>query len=217
MATDMLRAADFGPLIHSTDVDHAVISYLQTWLPTWLVGTEHRVGKPRSYLPRPTHYTATFDEDDDDHYSDQRLPTVFVTANEAIDWVREGLKYSAFYQTNVSVVTRGRSKVEARLQASLYVATITDILLSRQSLGGFANGIDVVSERIRAVDDPSNRNRHLAAGMGEYVIMVPNVRWATSGPLTPFPPDPSHEPMPIVTEVEIDVIGRELSANLEEE
>jgi len=73
-----------------------------------------------------------------------------------------------------------------------------------------------VSERIRPIDDPSNRKRHLAAGMGEYIIFVPNVRFATSGPLSPIPPDPSPEPMPTVTEVEIDVIGRPLSTNLEE-
>jgi len=206
------------PFIHQVTVDRAVVSFLQRWLNTYLSEAERREGKPVRWMARPTVYTTTYEEDDQDFYSDARMPTVIVTSAEALDWQRDGDNFwSATYRTAISVVSRGRSMVEARLQSSLYIAAVTMMLLDRPSLEGFAGGIEVVSERPRAIDDPTHRSRALSAGMGVYDIWVPWIRRGTDSPfLNPdpdLPPDPPVDPdqpwpdVPTSDEVIVDFAG----------
>jgi hypothetical protein len=203
---------DYGALTHATDVDRAVIRHLQKWYPTYLAAAEKRAGKSTSWLARPAMYATTYEEDDEDFLSDRRMPTVFVTTGGFQAWQRTGdNNYSALCPLRISVVSRGRNPSEARFQASLYIATVTELLLAKQSLGGFANGIDVVTERPRPIQDPSNRSRHLAAGMAEYSVFVADIRNSVSGPLDPDdpPPDPTapYEDLPDVSSVTVDVEG----------
>jgi hypothetical protein len=203
--------ADFGALTHSVQVDRAMIRHMQKWLPTYLAAAEAREGRPKSWLARPAMYSTVYDEDDEDFLSDKRMPTVFVTSLGFTDWERtgDGL-YSAACAVRVSYVSRGRNPVEARLQASLNIAAVTELLLSKPDLGGFANGVHPVSERPRPILDPSNRSRHLAAGMGEYAVMVPDIRSIMGGPIEPDPPpDPLTDPvgLPDVSQVDVDVQG----------
>jgi hypothetical protein len=204
--------ADYGPITHAVDLDRALIRHMQKWLPTYISATEQRIGKSTSWLARPAMYATTYEEDDEDFLSDKRMPTVFVTTGGFNGfWRTGGNSYSALAPIRISVVSRGRNPSEARLQASLYIATVTDLLLSKPSLGGLVNGIDVVTERPRPIQDPSNRSRHLAAGMAEYIALVPNLRQITSGPLDPDEPpeDPTtpFAPLPNVSDVQIDVEG----------
>jgi len=216
----MVAPVDDKPFIHQVTVDRAIISFLQRWLPTYLTEAEHREGKPTRFLPRPVIWTTTYPEDDQDFYSDARMPTVIVTAGEATDWERDGeANFSVTYRTVISVVSRGRSMVESRLQSSLYTAAITMLLLDKPSLDGFAGGITVVSERARAIDDPTNRSRSLSAGMGTYDIWVPYVRrgwhspFSSPDPDPDLPPDPPPDPdqpwpdAPTSDEVIVDVVG----------
>lgn len=201
-----MALVDFGPLVHSVSVDRAIIAFLQRWLPTYLRATEIRESRTRSYLARPVAYATTYDEDDEDFFSDRRLPCVFVTAGEATLWRRDGDgSYSATYRTRITTVSRARNKAEARYQASLYCATVTELLIGRAGMEGIANGVEVVSERPRPIVDPSNRSRNLAGGFGEYAILVPNVRAVRSGPLDPEPPPPDEELEPIgsVSDVQV--------------
>lgn len=206
------------PLIHQVTVDRAIIAFLQRWLPTYLSEVERREGKPVRWLARPRVFTTTYEEDDADFFSDHRLPTVIVTAGEASDWQRDGdSHWSAMYRVAISVVSRGRSMVEARLQSSLYAATITSLLLDRPSLEGLAGGVEIVSERPRPVEDPSNRSRSLSAGMGTYDIWVPFVRQGLHSPFTrpdpetppgpPPDPDQPWPPVPDASDVDVDFLG----------
>jgi hypothetical protein len=206
------------PLIHQVTVDRAIISFLQRWLPTYLTEMERREHKPTRWLPRPQVFTTTYEEDDADFFSNARLPTVIVTAGEASDWTRDGdSHWSAMYRTAISVVSRGRSMPEARLQSSLYTATVTALLLDKPSLEGFAGGVEVISERPRPVEDLSNRSRSLSAGLGTYDIWVPFIRQGLHSPFTTpdieEPPDPPINPddpwpeTPDANDVDVDFVG----------
>lgn len=203
--------AQFGPLVHAVTVDRGVISFLRKWLPTYLHAAEVREGKPTSWLARPVVYVTTYDEDDQDFFADHRMPTCVVTASDLNSWTRTGAKqWSANCRVSISIVSRGRTAPESRLQSSLYAATLTDLLLDRPSLEGLAGGVTPVSERPRPITDPSNRSRVLSAGMGEYDLFIPNARQSQGGPLTPDPPpDPTapYEPYPEATDVQVTVEG----------
>jgi hypothetical protein len=208
---ELTYPATYGPLIHQVSVDKALLHFLHIWFPTWLTGTEQREGRPTRWLPRPHTYITTYEEDDEDFYSDHRLPAVVVTAGEASDWrhTGEGL-WMATYRTVITVVSRGRSMPEQRLQSALYVATITDMVLGRPSLDGFANGVRPVSERVRPIEDPSNRSRVLGAGQGVYDVLVTDVRRSYQGPAFPEPPedpDTPLDPYPPVEEVDVGITG----------
>jgi hypothetical protein len=117
------------------------------------------------------------------------------------------------------VVSRGRNKGEARLQAALYIATVTELMIGRPALGGIAGGVEVVSERPRPIIDPSNRSRNLAGGFGEYAVFVPATRAIRQGPLDPEPPaDPTVDldPMPDVSAVDTDFVWYPPPTSLEE-
>lgn len=203
--------ADFGPFTHTVDVDRSVIRLMQKWMPTYLAATERRVGKPTSWLARPAQYATAYDEDDEDFLSDKRMPTVFITSLGFTDWERtgDGL-FSAHCPIRISYVARGRNPAEARLQAALNIASVTELLLTKAMEEGICNGIDPVSERPRPIVDPTNRSRHLAAGMGEYMLYVADIRQLYGGPYAPDPPDDPTtvpEPMPDVADVLVDVQG----------
>ena len=202
------------PLVHAVTVDRAVTVFLQRWLPTYLGEIERRDGRPTRFLARPTVYTSTYEEDDEDFYSDARMPTVIVTAQEASDWQQDGQRrWAVMYRTAISTICRGRSMPEARLQASLYCAAVTQLLIDRPSLDGFAGGVEPLSERPRPIIDPTNRSRNLAAGMGTYDIWVPNARrgLSSSYALTlgspPADPDALWPPAPPVDETDVDWTG----------
>ena len=201
------------PTIHAVTVDKAVIAFMQKWLPTYLTEAERREGKPTRWLPRPVVWTTVYEEDDEDFFSDARMPTGIVTASTASDWERDGENnWAVTYRTAISIVCRGRSMVEARLQAAIYAATVTALLLDMPSLGGLCNGVEVINERPRPIVDPSNRSRTMAAGMGEYDLWIPDVRRGFSGPWKatdnpPSDPDAAWPVRPRVASYGIDVEG----------
>jgi hypothetical protein len=214
-----LFIAEFGPLVHPSDVNRQLIKFFQKWLPTYYSAAERRANKPVSWLARPAFYATIYDEDDEDFLSDRRMPTVFVSNIGFAAWERtgDGL-YSATAILRVSYVCRGRNAPEAQLQASLGIATITELMLGKPALGGFAGHVDPVEERVRPVRDPSNRSRHLMGGMGEYAVFCPGIRAALPGPFDPEPPtDPTTPPtdLPDVTEVLTDVEGYTPAMDLE--
>ena len=140
--------ATLGPLVHAVTVDRAIIATLRMWLPYYLRTAEQREGLPTSWLARPRSWTTTYDEDDEDYFSDHRLPCVIVTSEEFVDWQRTGNKdFSVHCPVAITVVARGRSLGEARLQSALYCSVITELLMDKHSLGGLCGGIDPVSER----------------------------------------------------------------------
>ena len=202
--------SDFAPVVHLASVDKAIVSFLIEWLPTYLRKAEALDGRPQGFLARPQAYSTTYDEDDDDVYADKMLPTIYVTSSGFDEWMRDGEKsWSAMCRTSVSVITRARNMPEGRLNGSLYIGTITNLMLDRPALGGIAGGVTPRSERSRPLDDPSNRSRVLTAGMAEYDIFIPNIRKSRGGPLSPDAPPPTDPlpPFPDVEDVEIEWAG----------
>jgi hypothetical protein len=207
-----MPSADFGPLIHPVAVDRAVIASLMKWLPTYLAQTERREGLASRFLARPKSYANVFDEDNEQSFADRNLPTVLVTTSQADDVEQsDDFYYHAWWRASVSALIRGRHPGDARLNASLYIASIRDLLTDKQSLDGFANGVRwMPGERVRPVEVPSNDRRHLAAGMGEFLLYVPRVGRAYGGPADPEPqsdPDAVYEPPPTVQVVTVGVLG----------
>lgn len=200
----------FSPVIHTVTVDKAIVSFLREWLPTYLRAAERLDGRPEGYLARPRTYSTSYDEDDDDTLSDKMLPACFVNSGGFRDWQRDGSKaWSASCRTSISIVSRARNMPEGRMNSSLYIATITNLMLDRPSLGGIAGGVMPREEIPRPLTDPSNRTRVLTTGMAEYDIFIPHIRTSQGGPITPDapPPDDTLPPYPDVDDVELAIVG----------
>lgn len=206
-----MATATFGPFIVAPDVDDGIIVFIKKWLPTYLRAAEIRRNKPTRTYMRPTTYTTVYPEDDEDFYSDRKMPTVIVSAGEAEGWQKTGSGlWSATFRTTVSVVGRGKSQPNAKELGAVWIGAVSELMLSRASLDAICGGVHPVSERVRPVTDPSNRSRHLVAGVGVYDLFIPNIRQSMEGPRLPDPqddPDVPYEPYPEATEVTVVVDG----------
>ena len=70
----MSTLADYGPLVHSVDIDRGIIRYLQRWMPTYIRQAERREGRPGHFFAIPVAYATLYSEDEsDDYFSDLSL------------------------------------------------------------------------------------------------------------------------------------------------
>jgi hypothetical protein len=196
-----VRAADWGPLVVETDVDHALISTLRLWFPTYLSRLEEERGWEYGLFARPHPRDGYDNALEDDTFPDARLPAVIVTTARmtAFEEDGDGNGYASF-RAMVSTISRGKTPRETREVASLLGGTAKRILLDKPDLGGFAGDLKLVSGLLAPVKDRSDKGRYLAASMSEVTVYVDSVLARGGGPIEaapyepPAPGDPAYDP-----------------------
>jgi hypothetical protein len=189
--------ADWGPLVISTDVDAAILSQLQLWLPTYLkeLGTERNLGY---VLPTPQSYANSIDVDE---ILDHQIPAVIVTTARTAS-VKGGsnFTYEAVWNTTVSVIVRGRRPPESKATAALMEGAVRRAFLQKCRKNGTAlNDPHWLGTQVAPVADSTGKGRYLAAGIGTYNVSTDAAAQSFGGP--DVPNADSYSPLAVVSAV----------------
>lgn len=206
----------FGNLTSRADLEAAVKSVIINWIDTYLAEVERQRGLTVPFYSRPrsittTNHFAKWDED--------QLPAIVIISNgfSAPPKKKGDGTYNTWWGLGVAVVVSAVDEQETRDMASDYTLALLAIFAQRQSLNGFANGIEIADVNFDDIDDGDRRS--LASGQIIMSVEVDDVVQANVGPSVPTPPvwtpdDPPVNPeapfpdWPIATSgsVEIDIV-----------
>jgi hypothetical protein len=190
----------FGPSIDSDDVERAVITHLQSWLPIYIPAIR-RIKDPnnerwpegvaaiRSYSV--THYEG--------HWPENQIPALVVQSPGEVDDPRteEDGRVIGFFGVSIMVVCEGGGEDpedDAKTLSRLYASAIRMAMMQHPDLSGFSNAVGMGPELNDAITRGVEAERSLAGSVRRYVVEVENVVNLKEGPLEPLedpeaPPD----------------------------
>jgi hypothetical protein len=201
-----LSLGDFGPLVLSTDVDIELIAKLKLWLPTYLRWLSPRVlsGKP---LPTPRSYTNTIETAE---FIDNQLPAMIVTTTSASAAIGgPNTFYDVAWRTAISCVLRGRRPSEARRIASAFGGAMVLCVTQKGRDPVVCNAIRYQTFDIAAVPDATGQGRYLCQATAVFTVHTDVAVQGSGGPAEPDAD--TYLGDALVTEVDVDVAGSELS------
>lgn len=201
----------FGTLFGADQLEAAVVTTLETWLPTYLAEVERQrdmtageISAPKSYRTIPRF----------DKFPEDQIPAIYVVSpgvfNEPVK--RGGGKYQATYSLGVAAVVESTTPDAVNTLSKLYSSAVVAAIMQHRYLGfpqGKIEGVDWVDETF--TDIPPLQGRSLASAQNVFVITINDVLTVGAGPLVPDPevppidPVPPPDPLPTVGTVEIDV------------
>jgi len=195
-----------GPVVLSTDVDLALISALQKWMPTYLNPMSQKVPTTKK-LPLPRTYTNTVENAE---WLDHQLPGIVVETSSAVatfgspNWF-----YEVNWRTAVSVIVRGRRPQETRRLASIFLGAVTLCVVQKGRTADIVDDLRYQSMSLGPVPDATDSTRYLAGGTAIFTTMT-NV--AVQGRGGPQAPDAgSYVGDATVTEVDLAIAGETVS------
>jgi hypothetical protein len=192
----------FGNIKTGVAVQKAVIDTVRVWGDTYLAEVAAQNSWPRGSLPGFRSYATKLEMA---HAAEDQMPSLIVVAPGTLDTPsnRSG-KISVRWSVGVGCVVSGKDEESTYDLAQLYAAAIRTLLLQKSALGGFAQGVNFISERYDELD--SKRIRSLGAGVCHFGVDVMNVTDANRGPLEPLQ-DVTQDPgdFPTVQSVDVDL------------
>jgi hypothetical protein len=188
----------FGRIIAAPHVEEAVEDALKLWLSTYLAEVERQNDIEAGAIRRPRSFVTTIEQD---VFPGEQLPSIVtISPGLAEDPEREDASvFSAWWNVTVCAVVQASSEKAARAMAGYYAAAIRAALVQHQSLDGFADAVQWISERYEGAQ-PGERNRSQAVGLVDFRVRVSDVLTQRAGPLEPEMGDLS--PYPDYPEVE---------------
>jgi hypothetical protein len=193
----------FGHIISGYDVQEAVKITTKRWSNDYLAEMARLSGRARGDLKPFRSYKRAITLDDK-RVQDQ-LPCCLILSPGTLDTpIKRSKHVDARWELGFGVVIAGKDEDNAWELVQLYSAACRTMLLQKSSLGGFAIGVNWISERY---DQLRSRNvRNLMAGTLHFGIDVARVSHPERGPHDPRedttqPP----EEWPTVATVEVDI------------
>lgn len=186
-------------LVLASDVDDAIVSTLQTWMPQYIAMVSRKIGQAWNWLPPPKSYVVT---NDPNHWPEEQLPAV-VVANAKTDShpKRNGQAYRVTWPLKIVVFVSANDRPATERLAKYYGGAVRLILAQKPALGGIAAGTEWEGEEynLRIADQDQ---RVLGSCANSFCVDVRNVMQAFGGPSDPNG-DPSTPPTddPIATHV----------------
>jgi hypothetical protein len=186
----------FGPMISGADVETAMVSTLQAWLPTYLAELERRTGRAPGDLPMPRSWRRT---NRFYRYPADQLPAAIVVSPGTADKpekLGDGT-VNVWWRIGIVILCSASTPEATNELAKLYAAALRTIIFQEPSLAGdpadphpFANSVRFVGE---TTDDvPAEYLEIGATAQVEFDVLVTGIVDATLGPLEPTigpPPD----------------------------
>lgn len=168
----------FGPVVTGKDVVDAAVATMKKWCPDYLAEIAEHSGRARGDLPLFRSYVPMINLN---KFNEDQVPTCVVIAPGTIDTpVKRAKQVQVRWGLGVGCVVSGQNDENSYELATLYVAAVRMMLLQQKSLGGFAEGVNWISERYDALPDIDSRS--FTAGVIQFGVDVNNVVDPTQGP-----------------------------------
>ena len=214
----------YGPLRGHWNVEQAVISTLQTWLPEYLARVEEYNELPVRTIPRPTTPESIHGGLDTDSWEETELPVVIAVCKPDGDATyHESAGYSQDWEIRVGCIVKGEPRSQfgdwpedqARAHASFY-GTAVELLVQQGSLKGFAER--TILARSPDLDYPLENERRFIRSTTVFTVSVTEMIREDMGPFGETPaespdyggePEATPEPPPTVEIERITVAQRE--------
>ena len=192
-------------MVAGFDVEDAVVTTLQTWLPAYVCEAERDHGWPVGSTP-PIRGWAITGRDLQKLNSDQ-LPCIVVMAGGIVTPpIKRGPPglLIATWGVEIGVVFSAAWGRASRRHAQLY-AVATRTLMLQRPLDGLAAEVDTRGEMYDEMDFSDSRT--YSAAVCSFNVTIEGVGWSDGGPPVPAtaPGDPTVPFDPWVTVVEVDV------------
>lgn len=193
----------FKTIANAAAVEQAVLTFYQSWMPTYIAEVERQAGLDAQSLPMIRSFQNRTEFQD---WPEEQLPTLIVVSPGFIGEPRQAGDgtYLAPFSIGVASVVSARDKASTNQLAKLYAAAARAAILQHQSVGGIAEGVDWLDERYS--DVPEESGRTLASGQAIFRVWIPNAVTAGEGPKEPLedPYDAPAWPTVATTEVQVD-------------
>lgn len=190
----------FGDFLTGKDVENAVESTMQTWLPTYLRAIERKYELDVEWLqlPKATVVTNEFAQ-----FQDVPLPAVIIVCPGTEGKPeKDGDGYHAWWWTvAVAVIVEAYNDTAARTLAQYYAGALELLFAQKKSLGGFASTLRLDDVGHDEAPPDFARGGCGVASVG-FAVFTERVVTDRGGPSSPSD-DPA--PWPRVETVHIDV------------
>lgn len=195
----------FGPIITAGEVRQAIQDTIMLWMPDYLYEVGERNGFDRGDLPLFQSFAPMIVWD---KFEEDAIPACLIVAPGTLDVPQKrGGKMNVRWGVGIGCVVSGQDREGTWKLGEIYAAAVRTLLLQHPSLGGFASGVNWISERYDQL--PSDSARTLGAGSLQFGIDVEGVAEPGMGPMAPTV-DPLVDPgdFPQVDTVTFDVTPR---------
>jgi hypothetical protein len=195
----------FGQIITGDDVRNAMKETLQLWIGTYLAVIARKTGRAGGDLQGFKSYPTLFDIN---KYAEDIMPACVLVAPGILSTpILEKGGYRATWGVGLGCVVAGKDRDNTYQLATLYTAAARSLVLQHPSLGGFADGVNWISERYDNLD--SSDVRTIAAGVIQFGVDVVDVVDPRAGTMTPAPDLPTPvDAWPAAEQVIIDAVPR---------
>lgn len=193
----------WGFIKTGTDLENAARNTLRTWVPTYLreIELQKELGTS-GVLPLPQSYLVA---EELDQQQGNELPAIVLlspglSGNRPMQEGDGTIR--AYFHLGIGVLVAANNSENTKRMVRLYTAVVRAIMLQKQSLGDFANGVTWLDE---SYDDkfPFPDNLTISAGQVLFEVDVPDVTNRFGGPINPDTPPGSA--WGTVTSAEIEV------------
>jgi len=183
----------FGRLIDEGDLEEAVETTVQLWLPTYLAEVERQKGLAPQTLSLPRSYSTV---NEFYKWEEDNLPGIIVVSpgTSPKPPVKEGNgSYRSWYRVGVAVVASGKNRDETRLITKLYSTALLASVMQHQDLGGDLGVEGIAWTGKRNSDVPDEQGRTLGSGQVTFDVEIRDVLNPRLGMLEPAA-DPYDDP-----------------------
>jgi len=176
----------YGDIITGIDVEKAAADTIQLWLPDYLAEVGAKYGFARGTLPVFRSYVPALTID---KFEEDQTPSCVIVAPGTLDVPerRQGAA-NVRWSLGIGCVVSGKDRDNTRLLAVIYAAAVRTMLLQKSSLGGFAEGVNWISERYDSLPASAEMARTLGAGVLQFGVDVNKVSLTSGGPMAPVDP-----------------------------
>lgn len=173
----------FGTVVTPLDVEGAIQSTLELWLPTYLRFAERRAGKRVGSYPDVASWRSA--DTMEERFPEQQIPAVQIMMTENVDLVTHGTGASGVFDGTIDVLVASSEPEAARANASTYGFFMGLLLAQQSGLDGSIpiSGLGWEKVGTPAVGKPDGR--WLALGSIAVNVTVESVFESLSGPGAP--------------------------------
>jgi hypothetical protein len=190
----------FGELFGGDQVDAALISVLETWMPTYLKevvrqrGLEIELDRPRSIVAVSEFET----------WPEEQTPSVVIVNPETAGTPKKqgDGSFGALWSIEVCISVSAATQSEARRNSQLYIAAARGCIMQRRSLGVGMEGTDWGGESYELIGAEQRRTK--AGAKASFVVGRDPVLTVGAGPTDPEA-DPQPEDWPEVKSTNVTV------------